>query len=240
MQIASGFWESEAFWNIVFTFLGTIIGGVVTVYLTWKLNKPKKRTLEYQWRRNYAIPDGAYGLQKPRIVDVSIFNPATQSITADSFHQGQPLEIELDGNIDAIAGLKTEPSTTAMPTVTIIDGRKIQIQPFLLRPRQRVEFSAVIDGNGESGNFKFVAPLTDIDPEAVPDENQLMENFYTQHKKQAALTKNLLFILTFIALTLTVIAAIFANQRSVSMEKYDRIKNCILSNQGNGVTCMQL
>ncbi|MFF7976993.1 hypothetical protein [Streptomyces sp. NPDC007905] len=181
--MAASLLESATFWTIFVGAATTLLGAILGAWLPHRYANPKQQ-LEFQWRKNTALLDAASGasalavshsgsaLTEPRIIDFLIRNVGKKDITADSFHGGASIEVELDSRIIEVKGVDNAPTTSAPPTWAISpSGDRLLIAPSLLLGRQEVSFSIIVDGPGDESKFRFIAPLTGVSPRNVPTAN---------------------------------------------------------------------
>ncbi|MFJ4768469.1 hypothetical protein ACIP88_05030 [Streptomyces uncialis] len=167
--IASSEWyASSTLWTTVTTSVVALSVGALAAWATLRSTNPKRR-LSYHLRENVALLDiethavrlsvshGDTQLRSPRIVELVVKNSGRRDITSAQFHDGDPIVFDLQSRVVALISVSA-PSTTIAPE-PVVDATKLLVGPSLLKSKQEVSYTMLVDGEVE--DVRCTAPLTD-------------------------------------------------------------------------------
>lgn len=189
--LAGDWWASGAFWQFVITTLVGITVGFMGAWATLRAGNPKRQVRWSVVSNTPLIPDSLNGgthapdtvpvvavtflgipLRKPRIIEISIFNHGRRDITAETFHRGESMRLDLGVDVCAILDVTTNPDGTVKPEFdhaawTVSGGRHhgetwLDLRPSLLRGDQRVVVTLLVDGDSVPARLA-AAPLVEVE-----------------------------------------------------------------------------
>lgn len=179
------------FWNtLISVVFGVGVGGL-GAWVAFRASNPKKRLFwgvvsnapliaSERAARAIRITQDQEVIEKPRIVRITIRNAGRKDIRREDYDSGPAsLVFDLHAPVKGIVSVDSTPSHARAPEPPLKDGNRILVQPFLMKHRQTVTFSVLVDG--EEGEVTCSAALLDtpvknIDfSEAVPDAKDIQK-----------------------------------------------------------------
>ena len=153
MDLASGpFYTSPIFWAVIGVAAALLVG-VATMWVTWLSPYPKRRL--YCW-----MPAATPGMpadievrckvqdkppENPHVVTVELTSTGRFDIDRTAFDGGDPLRLDVGAPIVKCVEITTRPTDRMVPPHDI-DGSVLLVRPALIRMRQRISFSLLVDG----------------------------------------------------------------------------------------------
>ena len=132
MSVAGGHWyTSSGFWGPAAGVIATVIIGILTFWVTWRVAHPKRRLVYALWPDE--LQGTAFGTSQPRLVTVALKNVGRHDISRSDF-DGMPLRFDLGARIvewidvGTIPGDQVQPEIATDNSVLLISPVKISAQ----------------------------------------------------------------------------------------------------------------
>lgn len=159
MSVAGGHWyTSSGFWGPTAGVVTTVIIGIVTVWVTWRVAHPKRRLV-------YAVvPDdlqaAMLGNSRPRVVTVGLKNVGRHDISRNDF-DGMPLRFDLDARIVEWIDMGTIPEDQVQPEI-VTEESALLISPVKISAQELLYVKLVVD-SAKPSLGKPVQSLTNVE-----------------------------------------------------------------------------
>lgn len=155
--LADQWYTSGAFLGFAGIAVG-LVGIIVGVWAAFRAANPKQRLL-YQVSAAVPILTGesrevrdvvevlfeGKPLENPQVLEFHLVNAASGDIPADAFNRERPLRIEIGVPVKKVLGCVSVPDGQEVPEITH-DGESILIGPDLIKRRQMVKVTLLLDG----------------------------------------------------------------------------------------------
>ncbi|MFM9634518.1 MULTISPECIES: hypothetical protein [Streptomyces] len=231
----------DTFWTIFISALTTLIGAAFGGWATYRTANPK-REFRFTVVKNNSLlntnnedPEltvrrGNDDLRKPRIIDLHFEYRGKKPITAESFHTGAPITVNLGAQVKHVISSTVGP-TTAMAPELVINGEELEIRPSLWASGQQVEVSLLVDG--DAGEIQISSPLTDAAARPIVPESEAA--LRAKDKKNTRLLVGALFTAMTVGMfvALVVRQELMAERAEHKETRLDFVEACQILNKEN-------